>query len=241
MALYGEAEYQLRLGDFDRYYRLQPSAVLDIFQDVATVQANTSGIGRDDMMAKGAFWVVTRTKYRLLADPAVHSSVIASTWPHTPSRFSFLRDYRLTTPEGVVIAEGTSEWLLLDAETHKFVSVLDYYDGPTDFVEERTFPDKPRKITKLPSDGAPSRLIIPSYSDVDLNGHVNNARYANYVIDALCPGEAGAIGTFQIDYRQEVHEDEPLTVRYETIDDCLNIAGFDEGGAVMFACSIEVR
>ena len=241
MALYGEQEYQLRLGDFDRYNRLQPAAILDIFQDIATIQANASGMGRDDMMAKGVFWIVTRTKYRMLSDPAFHSTVIASTWPHTPTRFSFLRDYRLTSTDGVVIAEGTSEWLLMEAETRKFASVLDHYEGSTDFVEDRTFDPKPRKIAQLPDENAPSLVVVPPYTDVDLNGHVNNARYANYAIAALDPGADGAIGTFQIDYRQEVREGEQLSVRYQTIDGCPIMAGYDSDNNVMFACRIEPR
>lgn len=241
MPLFGEKEYQLRLGDFDRYNRLQPAAILDIFQDMATVQANASGMGRDDMMAKGAFWIVARTKYRMVAEPSLYSSVIASTWPHTPSRFSFLRDYSIADKEGNLLVEGSSEWLMLDAETHKFVSVLDYYDGPTDFLEDRAFPQKPRKITQLPGSDAPSIVVVPAYTDVDINGHVNNARYANYALAAISPGEHDAIGTFQIDYRQEVLEGQPLTVCCETIDECPTVVGTNAQGAVSFACRVEWR
>lgn len=241
MALFAEREYRLRLGDFDRYNRLRPACVLDIFQDIATVQADSMSLGRDDMLARGVFWVVARTKYRMLADPAPQSSVVARTWPHTPTRFSFLRDYRLTAEDGAVFAEGTSEWLLLDAHTRKLANMLDYCDASIDYVPERAFERKPRKIAQLPGSDALACTIVPTYSDVDANGHVNNARYADFAIAALDPGTEGAVGTFQIDYRQEVREGQPLNVCCQPIDGNPTMAGYAEGNTVMFACRIEPR
>lgn len=241
MATSYEKLYELRLGDFDRYNRIKPSTVLDIFQDVATIQAEGMGIGHDDMMAKGVFWIVVRTKYRMIAEPSIHDRVIARTWPHSPSRFSFLRDYTLRTESGEVLIESTSEWILMDAETRKFASIMDYYDGPMEFEPERCFPSKARKIATLPGEGAREVEIVPGYTDVDLNGHVNNACYADFAIDALSPGEQGDVGTFQIDYRQEVREGERLAVRCETIDGCPTVAGCASDGTVKFACRIEPR
>ena len=51
----------LRVTDFDRYGRLKPSAVLALFQEAATVQANVMDIGHDAMERRGVFWAVIRT------------------------------------------------------------------------------------------------------------------------------------------------------------------------------------
>ena len=53
----------LRVTDFDRYGRLKPSAVLALFQEAATVQANVMDIGHDAMERRGVFWAVIRTYY----------------------------------------------------------------------------------------------------------------------------------------------------------------------------------
>ena len=45
MGLEMELDYRLRWLDFDRYGRLQPVTVLDICQDMATLQAEDMGIG----------------------------------------------------------------------------------------------------------------------------------------------------------------------------------------------------
>ena len=53
MAMELSLDYRLRWMDFDRYGHMQPWAVLDLFQDAATVHAVELGIGREDMDHKG--------------------------------------------------------------------------------------------------------------------------------------------------------------------------------------------
>ncbi|MEF2845386.1 MAG: thioesterase, partial [Eggerthellaceae bacterium] len=62
-----EQTYQLRTDDFDRYSRLQPASVLDVFQDVAGVSAElTPGMTWREITDAGLVWVVTRIKYEVL-------------------------------------------------------------------------------------------------------------------------------------------------------------------------------
>ena len=235
-----EKEYNLRLCDFDRYGRIQPAAILDIFQEVATLQAEQMGVGRASMLAKGVYWVVVRMKYEVLRQPQLHERVIARTWPHTVSRFSFLRDYAMRAEDGETLIKATSEWVVVDARTHKFASIADIYDGSRDFEQERSFDAKPKKVGNLPDDTAKPFRIVPRYTDIDLNGHVNNAKYANFVLDALDPGKEGAIRSLQIDYRKEVLEGQAIDVRIAYADDgAITAKGSNEAGDVMFACRIE--
>lgn len=240
MALGMELDYRLRWMDFDRYGRMQPASVLDIFQDLATIQAEDMGIGRDDMMAKGVFWAVVRSKFEIVKAPSHYQVVTARTWPHTPTRFSFMRDFSLRDEEGDLLVKATSEWVLMDVESRKFASVKDYYAGSTDFSEERAFEKRPRKIRAFDEGNRPTCTIVPRFSDLDLNGHVNNARYANYVVNALKPTGEGSIKTFQIDYRHEVLAESPLEMHTLVEDDQVLSKGINEDGDVAFACAIDL-
>ena len=239
MPLGMELDYRLRWMDFDQYGRIQPVTVLDIFQDLATIQAEDMGIGRDDMLAKGVFWVIVRSKFEIVKAPSHYQVVTARTWPHTLTRFSFLRDFTLRDEAGDLLVKATSEWVLMDVEARKFASVKDYYEGSYDFYEERSFERKPRKIADFEEGNRPVREVVPSYSDIDVNGHVNNARYASYVIDALNPDERGAMRTFQIDYRHEVLPGVPLQVHTLVEEGRVLSKGVNADGQTAFACAIE--
>ena len=241
MSLELTMNYRMRWMDFDRYGRVQPWALLDLFQDLATAHAVQLGIGRDDMNPQGVFWAVIRSKYEIVREPRHHQAVQVRTWPHSLSRFSFIRDYSLLDEKGDELVKATSEWVLMDIATRKFVSVKDYYSGPTDFCEDRSFPKKPRKAPNFVEGNLPVRTVVPSYCDIDVNGHVNNAMYAKYVIDALNPDENGAIRTFQIDYRQEALLGVPLDVHTLVEEGRVLAKGLRENGETSFSSIIELQ
>lgn len=240
MALGLELDYRLRWMDFDQHGRIQPAPLLDIFQDVATVQANDMGIGRDEMTKHGVFWAVVRSKLEIVRAPSHFQVVTVRTWPHTPTRFSFLRDFSMRDAEGELLVKATSEWVLMDIETRKFVSILDYIRGYDDLDEARAFERKPRKVPHFEEGNQPVYTIVPSFSDIDLNGHVNNAMYANYVVDALNLGADGAMKTFQIDYRHEVLPGVPLAVHTLVEEGRILSQGVNPDGQIAFASLIEL-
>lgn len=235
-----ELDYRLRWMDFDRYGRLHPAPVLDMFQDVATVHAANMGMSRDAMVARGVFWAVVRSKLEYVKAPAQLQGVTVRTWPHAPTRFSFQRDFTMRDAAGDLLVKASTEWVLMDLEARKFVSVKDYYDGPDDFDETRAIEGKLRKIADFPEGNLPVVQVVPRFSDIDVNGHVNNARYANYIIDALDPGEKGSIKTLQIDYRHEVLPGVPLAMHTLVEDGRVLSKGVDEEGETAFAALIEL-
>ena len=232
-------DYRLRWMDFDRYGRLKPASVLDLFQDVATLQAEQQGIGRDDMLKKGVFWAVIRSKFEIVRQPEHHSTVTVRTWPHSPSRFSFLRDFCMRDEKGNLLIKATSEWVFMSAETRKFVRITDAYDGTMEFDPARSFPEKTRKVFDFDTDGSEPFVLVPGYVDIDNNGHVNNAVYANFIVNALNPGAQGSLKTFQIDYRQEVRPEEPLQVFTKLEEGTAFAKGVCDDGAVAFLSKIE--
>ena len=88
-----EKEYYLRANDFDRYNRIKPSAVLEIFQDAAGQHAIELGVGFEDMFKRSYLWVLTRIKLQILSQPKSYQRVVVKTWPLTPNRLSYRRDY----------------------------------------------------------------------------------------------------------------------------------------------------
>jgi len=240
MSLELELDYRLRWLDFDRYGHINPVTVLDMCQDIATLHAEQMGIGRDDMLSRGAFWAIIRMKYEVVKAPKHFQTVHMRAWPHSPTSFSFQRDFLISDEDGNTLVKATSEWVLMDAQTRKFAKMKDYYRGPHDFSDERAFPKKPRKIGRFDGENRPVHTVVPAYSDIDVNGHVNNARYLRFVLDALNPGEEGAIRSLQIDYRYEVLLGEPLHVHSFVDGQTAFCKGVNENDEVAFVCEMEL-
>lgn len=235
-----EISTPLRTTDFDRYCKLKPSAVLQLFQDAATRQADKMGIGFDKMVSRGVMWAVIRTSYEVIKQPELYDLVSIRTWPHDPSKFSFLRDYQIKDSSGELIIKGTSEWVIMSAEDRSFVPLFDIYAGAHELLDERNYEKKPRKLRNFDTEGIEPYTLIPAYSSVDINGHVNNSVYADYFVDAINPGKGYGVRSFQIDFRHEVREGDVLRIYKQATENGVQAQGVDENGTIMFAARIEV-
>lgn len=242
MALELALDYRLRWLDFDRYGRIQPVSVLDLCQDVATLQAENMGIGRDAMLERGVFWAAIRMRYEIVKPPEHHAVVRVKTWPHSPTNFSFMRDFCISSQSGEAFVKASTEWVLMNAETRKFERLRDHYSEEGDeYLADRMFDSKPRKLASFDEGNRPVVTMAPAFSDIDFNGHVNNARYLHFVVDALDLGPESAIRSMQIDYRHEVMPDVPLHVHTLVENGHAQAKGVRDDGGTAFVCSIELE
>lgn len=238
-----EQTYQLRTGDFDQYEHLQPASVLDICQDIAGANAErTPSMSFAEMSAAKLLWVTTRIKYEVVQTPPLHAQVKVRTWPLAPTRIGFQREYTMHSLDGELLVKCSSEWVMMSSETRSFVSARDVYAGPDDFSEETVFTGKLRRTRAFDATKGSGAMVKPSFSDIDVNGHVNNTKYANYILDALELGPDEAIKSFQIDYRHEIRLGDTVEVFAQRTDGgaVMAMGVRPEDGEKMFTAAIEL-
>ena len=233
-----EKEYCLRTSDFDRYSRLRAFTVLDLFQDAAGEHAERLGIGREALRKKGLLWVVARVKFVFAGEVGVYERVRVRTWPLPAGRASAERCYRLFRQDGSELAAGCSEWVLMDAESRRLVPTQRLEMRQEALCTQRVFPEERlRRVPDFPADGE-GRLCRPGFSALDLNGHVNNARYADFVADAVRLRPEERLRSCQIDYRREVLEEEALCLHVCRTGERILVKGVNDAGETMFACEM---
>lgn len=227
----------LRTSDFDRHSRLLPSAVLELFQDAAGEHADRIGIGFRALEQRGLLWVVARTRYIVDRPAQMYQPVAVTTWPLEPHGYICRREYQITGQDGAVLIRGSSDWVILDRATRAPVLARELYPAGAAYRAEPALEERPGRLHE-PA-GEPSRFdMTPHYTDVDFNGHVNNTRYADYVLDALRP-EQRAVGHFRIDYLHEVAEGQPLTLLTVQDEARAVCRGLGAEGQALFVCEVQ--
>ncbi len=235
-----QKEYSLRTSDFDKYNRIKPSAVLELFQDAAGQHAIEIGVGFDSLIKRSYLWVLTRIKFKIISNPKSYQKVIVKTWPLAPNRLSYRREYCIENETGEKLIVGSSEWVIMHSEKRRLIADPNLYPFTEGFKTEIMFEDKLSKIRDFEASGIP-RVINAGFSELDVNNHVNNTKYANYVIDAITPTENDILEIFQIDYRKEVLEGTRLHI-YNTKEGSSSLAkGINDNGDIMFACSLTFK
>lgn len=233
-------EYNLRASDFDKFSQIKPSAVLDLFQDAAGQHANELGVGFDEMIQRSYLWVLTRIKFKIISQPKSYQKVVVKTWPLEPHRLNYRREYCIENEIGERLIVGSSEWVVIDSEERRLVSAPDLYPFSDGFHPETMFEEKIGKIRNFEENGTPY-VVNAGFSELDVNNHVNNTKYASYVLDAINPSETDEPEIFQIDYRKEVLQGTRLKIYHAKEDNIVFAKGQNENGDVMFLCKLEYK
>lgn len=235
-----EKEYDLRTSDFDCYGNILPGAVLDIFQDAAGRHSKILKVSVDEIGNKNLIWVLLKVRFKVFGKPLMYSRVTVKTWPLPPSKATLRRDYIISDEEGNVLIKGESQWAVVHRTKRRIMPALGIYSIPEEeFCTENALEGKMQKIHDFVPDGEGS-LICPGYCDIDVNRHVNNTKYANFVVDALSP-ENEEIEMFQIDYHREVLKGCNIRIHTKQQEEEITAMGKNINGDTMFSCRIKYK
>lgn len=235
-----EREYTLRASDFNKYGKIHPSAVLDLFQDAAGQHSELINVGMASMLERGYLWVLLKVKLQILEQPKSYQTVKIKTWPLKPNRLVYKREYIISDQNGRRLIVGSSEWAVIDSKNRKLLSVPDLYPFSDGFCEDTVFDGRIGKIHGFET-GSEPYYVRAGFSELDGNNHVNNTRYANFIADAVNPCEEDEIESFQIEYRKEVMQGTELQITFCRNGNGITAKGCNNSFDVMFMGRIELK
>lgn len=202
----------VRISDCDAAGRWRVSAILIDTQELAEIHAATLGLSRAFLIEKGMCWVLYRQQVVMHRYPTFGEEVVLTTWPGKVEGPMFPRHYTITTPDGAPVGEIVTTWVLMDIHTRRPMrpSAL-----------PGTLPADESRKASLPLPGmlritgaAPREDRVVRYSDLDVNGHMNNTRYIDWICDLLDLQtlHARGLASLQINYISEALGAETLTL-----------------------------
>ena len=217
-------------------------SLLDLFQDAASSHADSLHIGREKMEEDGTLWVLSRLRGKINRLPSCGEKFILMTYPTGCEGISASRQYVLKDAQGNELVTATGFWLVLDKTSFRIRRVGKVLaelptneDLPRYFREMAKFiPFPPEKIayrTQQPH-SCPVR-----HSDIDMNGHFNNALYVKLVKDVLSSllGKFVSFRSFQIDFTNSAFLGETLeTTSSVTEDGLFQVTGSNDSGKECF-------
>ena len=175
--------YTITCYEADANQFMRPTAMLDMMQEAANVNASTLGFGYDEMINSNTAWVLSRIHVKFNNTPKWREEVNLKTWHKGVSKLFYLRDFILSDKEGNPLILATTSWLIIDMNTRRLVRNSDLALSDTAMHAIETPADK----VVVPVDIEPElvRKHPVTWSEIDTNGHVNNVKYAVWAIDAV--------------------------------------------------------
>ena len=228
----------VRFGCVDRSDRLTLWSIFNYFQEAAIYHATDLGVGREAMASSGQAWILSRLSLYIERRPVYGEQIEISTWPRRWEKLFALRDYAIRDAEGFMVVRGRGAWLVLDIEKRRplraqtVMESMPSNDGIDAFSAVPTGLDSRKDLSMA---GERSAL----YSDIDCYGHVNNARYIQWLqdltdLEALTNANQARL---DINYLSEVLPGEKIELWTGTFVDIPreNEAEYPEGAQAAFA------
>jgi medium-chain acyl-[acyl-carrier-protein] hydrolase len=191
--------------------RLGLFGLLSLLQDAAWLHADHLGYGYAQMLADGTLWILTRQKLVMSDWPVWGDVLTVRTWARPAMGARAPRDFEILIGERK-IGESTTQWLILDATTRRPVRI-----NPTTHNiksrQEGLLSLEPAKIP-LRDDLEPAATFRVRNSDLDVNGHVGNTRYALWVLDSLSPAELtdNRIAGYDVNFLAETNVGDEIAI-----------------------------
>lgn len=205
-------EMQITPRGTDPFNQCRPSALLELLQDAATRAACTLHVSREEMLeSHHAFWMLARIWYRLDRPIFWNDYLTIKTWHRGAKGAAMYRDFDLFV-NGEAAGEAISVWVLADQDTRTLLRLSNL----AQFHETSGGPLCKKKILtkiRMPEQMEPAGCRQLHYSDADVNGHVNNARYADFACDAIQLerlGKGKFVSSLQVGFLKECLPGESL-------------------------------
>ena len=171
--------------DTDAAWRLKPTSFMNMAQEAAGRHAVYLGFGYDDLIKTNTAWILSRVHVEFIDTPKWREEITLNTWHKGLNRLFFLRDFVLTDNEGRERVKATTSWLVLNLETRRLVRDPKLMEDGTICAENAL--ETPADKVQMPKDVEPElvRTHHVSYSDIDTNGHTNNAMYMQWSMNSV--------------------------------------------------------
>ena len=148
---------------------------------VASMHADLWGVGYEKMISNRTAWVLSRLAIEMKRYPAINEQYTLETWIEDyNTRFS-TRNMAVLDSRGVVCGYVRTIWLVLDLEARRTAN-MEELNELRNLILDRPCPIEPPTRMRI-DEGEKIDSFAVRYSDIDLNRHVNSARYVEYLLN----------------------------------------------------------
>ena len=235
-------EFRVASYQADVSARMRPSAILELMQEMAGAHAELIGVGRSKLLPMNLCWVLTRVEVRMDRYPLSGEIITVETFPMPNRRVFFPRYFIFRDAQGQQIGCAGSLWVVLDITTRKMANAADVaplLPDNRDLTAPMGMPATVEEVAAAPEEA----LRLPVYTDLDMNGHVNNTRYLDWCCNALGieTMRNAVIRQFAVNYNQEILPGQEVRTVLHRSAEAFSFSGFegdkrhfDVGGAIEY-------
>ena len=202
----------------DRFGRLKPSAILWFVQEMAGRHCLQLQLDWNTLAGMGMFWAIIRHRVQITRMPKKDETIRIETWPMPTTRVAYPRNVVAFDQNGSELFRTTSLWVLMDMESRAMILPGKSGVEVAGVLRGGELP-VPGSLSPVQLSGLQERSV--RFTDLDLNGHMNNCRYLDWAADLLPSQfhEAHTVKDFTLGYLSEAREGQCLRIAHQLLSE----------------------
>ena len=173
--------YYLAAGECNPQGELPLTLLMTRIIEVATLHANSWGVGYERLIRDNQVWVLSRVAIEMTGYPKVNTNYTLTTWIEDYNRHFSQRNMRLEDVNGNPLGYVRTIWMVIDMNTRASVDIekLGYI---RENVSDIPCPIEPQSRLRPIEQGHAVDYTF-GYMDCDFNRHVNTVRYLSLLMN----------------------------------------------------------
>ena len=205
-------DYPIRSYEVDCHNRLSILSMFSFMQEAASKHAAALGVSIQQLLAENYTWLLSRLKINIAAFPGWNDQIQVNTWPSGTQQLFALRDFKISGADNQIIAAAISAWLVIDLKKRRPVRIAPFVERLKPIEGSHILDER---LDKLPALSHPvhERSFVVRYSDLDINQHVNNVKFVEWIVESVPSATLNAwvASELEINFLAEAfHEDRIL-------------------------------
>ncbi|MCL2163933.1 MAG: thioesterase [Oscillospiraceae bacterium] len=183
-----QQEITITVSDTDFRGQIKPSAIMEYFQNIALAHADILELGYDDMIKKNIVWVMIRMSLKVVQSPRIGEKLTIITVPEKPKAADVDRGYYIYNNVEEIVIVASSKWCMLDTNTYRPQRCTPFFKKFDDsvYIPYQPLEGGNCKINALSNYGNVNEKpfdFTVQVADLDSSIHMNNARYADIILN----------------------------------------------------------
>ncbi|MDO6390898.1 thioesterase [Pontibacter sp. BT731] len=180
----GQSAFTIRSTESDLNGQATLPALVGYMQEAAWDNTATMGISMYELLERGLTWVLQRMRVEMFRYPKHREGISVETWASGRERVFLHRDFRVYGADRELLGQATSVWLVMDVVKRQLVSVPNFITAIEVVPGQEPLPFAKGKLPQL-EQVEYEQLVPVRWHDIDLNRHVTNTRYLQWVLETL--------------------------------------------------------
>jgi acyl-ACP thioesterase len=194
--------------------QLKPAQLLRFFQEAAARHASALGVSTTVLDEHSLAWMLYRVRFEVTRWPRLEEAITLSTYPSGFIRTLATREFQICDQSGTALISASSAWLVANTQQRRVIAIPEWIKALAASELPALLDISSRRVAKFEEPNQPEKQVVVSAGDIDFLKHVNNVRYAEWILEQ-----------FSQEFRTD-HELQCLDIQFRKeslAGDCLSI------------------